>query len=192
MMDHDDHGDGHHVGHESPPLMTVPLMILAGFALLAGLAFGPWTGTFEHHLARTAAFNTHGPEHGPDYASMALGSLAGLAGIALAWFFYARPNPIPARLEAMGNGQLYRWSRGKFFVDEFYDRVVVRPTRLLAAICRFLDEHLVHGIVELFAGIPRFVGQLSSSGPLQNGLVQYYAAATALGVVGLLLLMLLF
>ena len=123
---HSRHDEGH-VGHESPPLMWVPLVILAGFALFAGLAFGPWTGTFEHHLARTPGFGTHGEEHGPDYASMALGSLAGLGGIALAWFCYARPNPIPGRLAALGGGRPYRWSRDKFYVDEIDDRLDRSP-----------------------------------------------------------------
>ncbi len=189
---HDDHGDGHdaHVGHESPPLMWVPLVILAGFALFAGLAFGQ-TGAFEHHLSRTPGFESHGEGHGPDYASMALGTLAGLSGIALAWLCYGKPSPIPARLAASLDGRPYRWSRNKFFVDERYDQFVVGPTRLLSSISRFLDEHLVQGIVDLVAWVPRFVGR-NILGPLQNGLVQYYAAATALGVVGLLLLMLLF
>ena len=198
-VDHDahasgDHGhDAHdsHFGHESPPVMWVPLVVLAGFALLAGLVFG-LSGSFEHHLAKTPGFDAHvESHHGPDYASMALGTLAGLSGIALAWFCYGRPSPVPAQVAASLDGRPYRWSLHKFYVDELYDRLVIRPTRLLAAIVRFLDDHLVQGIVELVAWVPRFAGQ-NILGPLQNGLVQYYAAATALGVVGLLLLLLLF
>lgn len=197
---HDDHGhDESHFGHESPPVMTVPLMILAGFALLAGLAFGPWTGQFEHHLSMTEGLHAHAvvehgheaAEHGPDYASMALGSAAGLLGIALAWFFYARPNPLPKKLASLLGGRPYRWSLNKFGVDDAYEIAIVRPTRGLAAVCAFFDEYVVQGLVEFVAAIPRYVGKYKL-GPLQNGLLQYYAAVTALSVVGLLLILLLF
>jgi proton-translocating NADH-quinone oxidoreductase chain L len=188
---HDDHGhDASHFGHESPPVMTVPLMILAVFALFAGLAFGA-TGQFEHHISLTEGLAVHEEVHSPDYASMALGTIAGLGGLALAWFFYARPNPIPKKLAGLLGGRPYCWSLNKFYVDEAYDTAIVMPTRGLAAVCRFLDEHLVGGIVELVAWVPRALGR-SVLGPLQNGLVQYYAAVTALSVVGLLLILLLF
>ncbi|MDB5353383.1 MAG: proton-translocating NADH-quinone oxidoreductase, chain [Planctomycetota bacterium] len=191
----DDHGHGDHDSHfgqESPPIMWVPLAILAGFALLAGLAFGP-TGIFEKHLVRTPGFEEmggHAVAHAFDWASVLLGSAAGVLGLGLAYLFYASPSPLPARIAA-NLGGLYRASLNKFYIDEFYDATVVRFTWLAAAISRAVDEYVVHNLVLSVAWLPRFVGR-RVLGPLQNGLMQYYAAATALGVACLLLILLLF
>ena len=192
---HDDHGHDHgghdsHFGHESPPLMWIPLVVLAACAVLVGLIFGP-THLFEHQLMKTPGFEHELPhvEHGADYVSMALGTIAALLGVGVAYAFYGRPSPIPARL-ASGLGRLYQASRDKFYVDEIYEAAIVRPTRILAAISRGIDEYVIGNLVMLVAWVPRFTGR-SLLGPLQNGLVQYYAAATALGVAGLLLILLL-
>ena len=185
------HGhDDHHLGDESPLIMTVPLMILAGCALLVGLVFGP-THWFAHHLELTPGFETLGHpehEHGFDWSSALIGTAAGVLGIVLAWILYAAPSPLPGRL-ATRLGVLYRASRGKFYIDEFYNLVIVGPTRLLATISRFFDEYVVDGLVRLTAWVPRFLGR-EALAPLQNGLLQFYAATTALGVALLLWLLL--
>ena len=182
------HGHGHddHFGHESPPLMWVPLVILAVCALAVGLIFGP-THWFEHHLEATPGFDRLGHfehEHGFDMTTALIGTAAGVAGLVLAWWMYAAPKALPGRL-ARSFGPLYRASYRKFYVDELYDLVVIAPTRLLAAISKFVDTYIVDGLVRLAAWAPRFVGREALS-PLQNGLVQFYAASTALGVVLLL------
>ena len=186
-----DHGLGHgghddHFGHESPPVMWIPLVILAACALLVGLAFGP-THLFEHHLELTPGFEALGhPEHahGFDLTTALVGTLAGVLGLGLAAVFYLRPSPFPARI-ATAVRPLYEASLHKFRIDEFYDLVVVAPTRLLATISKFVDTYLIDGLVRLVAWFPRFVGREALS-PLQNGLVQFYAASTAAGVVLLL------
>ena len=188
------HGHGHgghddHFGHESPPLMWVPLVILAACALLVGLIFGP-TEWFAHHLELTPGFEElpHPTHHGFDWATAAVGTIAALLGLALSYLLYAAPSAIPARI-AKSVRPLYEASYRKFGVDTLYDFIVVGPTRLLAGICRFFDEHVVEGLVKLAAMGPRFLGR-EVLAPSQNGLIQFYAAATALAVVGLLLLML--
>jgi NADH-quinone oxidoreductase subunit L len=169
--------------------MTVPLMILAVCAAAVGFLFGP-THLFEHHLSHTLGFEALGhAEHGFDWVTAIVGTVAGVAGIALAWALYGKPSPIPARLAA-GLRPLYQASYQKFYVDEFYDRVVIRPLRVLAAILAFLDENLVHGLVRATAWVPRLVGR-ELLAPFQNGLIQFYAAVTALGVAGLLWILLL-
>jgi proton-translocating NADH-quinone oxidoreductase chain L len=195
---HDDghgHGDGHdsHFGHESPPVMTIPLMILAGCALLVGLIFGP-TGWFEHHVVRyTLGFESLGhPEHphGFDVATALVGTLVGLLGLGVSYVLYAKPSPIPGQI-ARSLRPLYNASYNKFYVDEIYEMVVIRPLRAFASVCAFLDEWLLHGaLVRGTAWLPRLLGR-EVLAPLQNGLIQYYAAVTALGVAGLLWILLL-
>jgi NADH-quinone oxidoreductase subunit L len=188
---HDDHGhghDAHHLGQESPPLMTIPLIILAVCATGVGFIFGP-THLFEHHLGHTLGFEDlkHG-EHGFDALTAVAGTLAGLFGIVLAWLFYGRPSPIPSQLAGF-LGPLYRASYNKFWIDELYEALVIRPLWAFAAVCAFLDDHLVHGLVRLAAWVPRIVGR-EVLAPFQNGLIQFYAAVTALGVTGLLYILL--
>ncbi len=197
---HDDHGHGHgddhgghgsHFGHESGLVMTIPLMILAVCALVVGLAFGP-THWFEHHLAKTFRFEDglhHLEHHITDWATPAIGLLAGILGIGLSYVFYAKPSPIPGRI-ATQLGPLYRASLNKFYVDEMYDATVVQTTLVLAKVAKFLDMYLVDGLVRFVSWVPRLVGR-EVLGPFQNGLVQFYAAVTALGVVGLLWILLL-
>ncbi len=192
------HGDDHdsHFGQESPPAMTIPLMILAVCAVLVGLAFGP-THLFEHHLAQTEQLrpaptehrSEHGAEHGFDAATATVGTLAALLGLGFSFAFYGRPSPVPARLAAQF-GPLYRASLNKFYVDEAYHAAIVWPTRFLGVTANFLDKSLIDGLVQGVSWLPRLVGR-HFLGPIQNGLIQYYAAVTALSV-GALLLALLF
>ncbi len=188
-----DHGHGHgdHFGHESPPIMTVPLVILAAGSLLVGIVFGPWTGLFEGLLERTPSFaNLQIPEHphGTDWMSMGIGTLAALAGVLISWWMYAAPSKVPGRL-ARGLGRLYRASYDKFYIDELYQAIIVKPTRAIAVLCKYVDIYLVDGLVRLVAWIPRVVGR-DLLAPFQNGLVQFYAAVMALGVAALLLMLL--
>ena len=190
---HDHGGHGSHFGHESGPVMTVPLMILAVCALLVGMIFGEWTGLFERHLEKTFEFERlpHLAHHvgEPWYATPLIGTLAGVLGLGLSYVLYAAPSPIPGRL-ATAFGPLYRASLNKFYVDEIYQAVVVRTTLVAAKVSEFLDVYLVDGLVRLGAWVPRMVGR-EVLGPFQNGLIQFYAAVTALGVAGLLWILLL-
>ena len=183
-------GQGHHeAGHESPPIMTYPLMILAGCAVLAGLVFGP-THLFEHHLHETLGFEGLGRgEHGFDLATALVSTIAGLAGLGLAYRFYAERTALPAQLAGRLR-PLYEASLHKFYVDEVYDWVAVKTTRAVAVVCEFLDIYLVDQLVN---GIARLPGKLSKNllAGYQNGLLQFYAAVSALGVAVLLLIMLL-
>jgi NADH-quinone oxidoreductase subunit L len=184
------HGHDHdaHLGHESPPIMTIPLIILAVCAATVGIIFGP-THLFEHHLGHTFGFETLGhAEHRFDVLTAIVGTIAGVLGIALAWVLYGRPSPVPARLASQLR-PLYLASYNKFWVDEFYDWVVIRPLWAVAAVLAFLDENLVHGLVRATAWVPRLFGR-EVLAPFQNGLIQFYAAVTALGVTGLLWILL--
>jgi NADH-quinone oxidoreductase subunit L len=199
--DHEPHGAGQdethghdhdhgHVGEESPPVMTLPLLILAVCALLAGICFGP-THLFEHHLQKTFGWELlgHG-EHGSDLATALISTIGGLLGIGLAYRFYAAESPVPGRL-ATRFRPLYEASLNKFYVDEAYDWAVVKTTMALAIVCEFLDIYLVDQLVIGIAKLPRKLGKDLLAG-YQNGLIQFYAAVSALGVAVLLFILLLF
>jgi len=194
----DAHGGGHgsHVGHESPAIMTFPLMGLAGCTVLIGLTCliaGPFWGTsewFAHHLHATLGFELlKSAEHGFDWLTAVVGTIAGLSGLGLSYVMYAQPSPIPGRL-AERLKPLYQASVDKFRVDEFYERLIARPTRGVAIICEFLDIYVVERIVVGVAKLPGNFGR-GVLAPYQNGLIQFYAAFSALSVAVLLLILLL-
>ena len=204
------HDSGGHVGHESPPIMTYPLMALAGCTGLIGLicfVAGPFAGTtewFAHHLHSTFGFDSLGHfEHHFDWATAITGTLAAVAGIALSYMLYgademagriaARVKPLYEpmlyRLLAGRTKPLYEASLNKFYIDEFYEWLIARPTRAFGIICDFVDAYFVDGLARAIAKIPRGFGRIVLS-RYQNGLVQFYAGASVLCVVVLLLVLL--
>jgi NADH-quinone oxidoreductase subunit L len=170
--------------------MTYPLIVLAVCAALAGLIFGPFH-LFEHHMSHTLGFEAlgHGV-HGFDLATAVVSTLAGLSGIALAYLLYFQPSELPARLAARVK-PLYTASLNKFYVDEVYDWLVVKVTRAMAIVCEFLDVYLVDQLVVSIAKLPRKLGKDLLAG-YQNGLIQFYAAASAFGLAVLLWILLWF
>jgi NADH-quinone oxidoreductase subunit L len=107
-----------------------------------------------------------------------------LAGIGVAWWMYVKkPGSADAIVRALPN--TYQLSRDRFYIDELYGMLVVKPMSGLATFCRLVDQYLVDGLVDLLGQSPRFAGSLFR--PLQNGLVQFYALLMILGVAGFLL-----
>src|SRR5205823_3636339 len=153
---------------ESPPVMTIPLIILAVFAFGVGAVVGP-TELFAHFLEKTPRLAEVG-EHPPAYLLMIGSTLVAVAGIAVAWFMYVKQPSLPGKLAASVQG-MYQLSLNKFFVDEIYGRMVDR-IRGFAEFCRTVDQEVVDGLVDLTGELPRLVGSLFR--PVQNGLLQFY------------------
>ena len=185
---------GHHA-HESPPVMLVPLQVLAVGALVVGVVFGltGLLGRFlEHHwMEKEKGLHALLPTEEAHHLNIPLmlgSSLFALGGIALAWWMYVR-KPAVAGEVARTLPAAYELSRYKFYLDELYAALIVAPLSAIAKILRVLDQYIVDGLVDLFAQVPRFVGWLCR--PFQNGLVQFYALFMALGLGGFLLAVLL-
>ena len=167
--------------HESPPVMTGPLVILSVFAALVGVVIGP-TELFAGFVGRTPGF-VEGPEH-MNYGLMIVSGVIALAGIGLAYWMYVG-QPGAAAQVAHTAGPAYAWSSNKFFVDELYNAFLVKPMEGFAALLRWIDQNVVDGLVDLIGQIPRLLGALFW--PIQNGLVQYYALLMVLGLTVFLL-----
>jgi NADH-quinone oxidoreductase subunit L len=175
------HGHGHaadeHPQLESPAVMTVPLMILAVFAVGVGFVLGP-THLFEHFVGRTPGLPQTEPE-GLNWPLMIVSSLVALAGIGVAWLMYVRQPDLPGRLASAAQG-LYQLSLNKFHIDELYDTFILGPLAGFTAFTRIFDLHVLDGLVDLIGQIPRLIG--FGFRPVQNGLVQFYALAMVLGL----------
>jgi NADH-quinone oxidoreductase subunit L len=179
---------GHHA-HESPGVMTIPLLLLAGFAAGAGLFvfiypdFLALAPSLEYVARRSPAEAEH--SHW-SVAALSTGvALVALAGIGAAWLLYLRAPGLLGRLtEAMRPAYLYQLSYGKLFFDQIYYVLIVWPLKVLAYLFRFFDSFVVDGLVNLAGWLPRLLGAVLR--PLQIGLVQFYALAMMLGLVVLI------
>jgi NADH-quinone oxidoreductase subunit L len=174
----------HGHAHESPWVMTVPLMVLAVPALLIGALLGP-THLFPHFLEHTPWFPRlgHYPE-GPNWVLMGLSTVLALGGIGLAWLMYVKQPDLAVR-PTKAVPALYQLSLNKFFWDEIYFGLIVAPAERLAKALGNLDLYGLDALVDLVGQVPRLLGGLFR--PVQNGLVQFYALAMVLGLTVFLL-----
>jgi len=166
--------------HESPPIMTVPLIVLAVGSVIAGIAAEPPGGNFfSHYVSLSPLFQRMGePEHHFDWLLAGGSALVALAGIGVAWLVYGREPGMADRIRQAVGG-LYDWSVNRFYIDELYEAAVVRPLSGLATVSKYFDRFL-DDLTILVSRIPWGVRLLVR--PVQNGLVQFYAVAMVLGL----------
>jgi NADH-quinone oxidoreductase subunit L len=173
---------GHHA-HESPSSMVFPLLVLAVGAIGVGVVAGPATHWFGDFLARTpslrqAATMVGVAEPAPhfNWGIAGVSTLLALGGVGLAGLAYGNGGPerVPVAIEPV-----FTLSRNKLYVDEVYSALLVRPMEWLGAMARVFDQFL-DALARLISAIPGLLGGLIR--PIQNGLVQFYALAMALGL----------
>jgi NADH-quinone oxidoreductase subunit L len=195
----DDHGHGHghaHEPHESPWVVTVPLILLAIPSLFIGwLTIGPMLfGDFfdgvlfvlpEHDVLGHVGEEFHGPAQFILHALMQPPVWLAFAGWAAAWFLYIKrpdlPGVIAGKLSAV-----YQLLAKKFYFDEIYQAVFARGSvGLGTALWRVGDEALIDGA--MVNGSARVVGWLSGVGRrLQSGYLYHYAFTMIIGLSVLL------
>ncbi len=180
-----DHHTMEHV-HESPISMLAPLTVLAVGAITVGAVFKDnfvghhweqfWNGAIvnaPHNHIMDAA------HHVPSWVPLAP-TVVGLSGIALAYILYVLAPSIPGKLAATFGG-LYRFLLNKWYFDELYDAIFVRPTRALA---RVLWQKVDAGVID---GVPNGAAALASDVAqgavrLQTGRVANYAFTMIVGL----------
>ena len=173
------HVDPHHAGHihESPKTMTLPLIILAMLSIVTGyLGIPEFLGPmFDTHAGGAAH------EGGAGISIMVVATAMGLIGIAGAYYVYVLNPTLPDRFARQWQS-LYRGSLNKWYVDEAYDRTIVRPTLFAATeLWKRVDVNVVDGAVNGVARAIAWGGWLLRL--LQSGQAQHYALGMALGAV---------
>jgi NADH-quinone oxidoreductase subunit L len=191
--------------HESPSTMTMPLVVLAAFAVLLGFLgtpAWPWLQSFledEHLKASLAGFSAPGL-----MVVMLSSSCIVLAGLALGWWVYGRKPMTDAHAaDALERAQpvIFRVLENAFFVDAFYSATIVRLNNAMAVLSDWFDRWVWNGavqtisfVVTTFASIDSFADahivngafdescrSVSRSGRLlarlQSGRVQLYLRA---------------
>jgi len=191
----------HHL-HESPRVMTVPLVILAAGSILAGyIGLPEWLGgpAIHHFLdpvmapGRAILAAAHegaaGAELGAhnllyEVVSTVAAVAVFLIGLGVAYVVFLRGWPRAAETAAERLGPLYKISYYRWWWDDLYNAVVVRGTMLLAQLIGWFDNTVVDGFVN---GTGATVAALGDGlRTLQNGRAQYYAIFILLGVVMIL------
>jgi len=186
--------------HESPFSMTMPLWVLAGLSIVGGflgipavIAHGDlnWIHHWlagEHGPVAEAAIDGH-VALALEWGLIALGSGIAIVGVLFGWRWYTREGLAFDDKLAARFGGLWKLFQGKYFVDEAYDRAIVRPligsTR--NAFAPF-DKYVIDGLVNGTAFFTRAVSFVLRY--LQTGLVPSYAVAIVFGVVLIVWLML--
>ncbi len=170
--------------HESPRVVTVPLVVLAVGAALAGVVLGlPPEGGLVHGYLGSVLEAGHETEH-VDYflvAGLAAISVAvGLAGIAVGLTLYALRRRDPDRLAARAR-PLYRVLLNKYYVDELYDVRVVGFVKWLFGLAQAFDIHFI----DLIANQLGFTMQRGGRAlrRLQTGVVGNYALTIVIGLL---------
>ena len=142
--------------HESPAVMTGPLVVLATFAIILGFFGTPAWPWFQHFLeGEVAHFEFSRLFEREILGLMLLSSGVVFLGLGLGWWLYA-PKPLPKAgeedaLEGLLQPEIYTLLRRKYFVDEIYENSVIRLNAWFARACAALDYWVINGFVKLTA-----------------------------------------
>ncbi len=189
--------DPHAPPHESPGVVTWPLILLAipsvviGFFTIGPMLFGDFfkgaitTYRGAHPAMAELAEEWHGP------AAMALHSVRGpvlwlaVAGVVVAWFLYLKRPDIPAAIQRRF-GFVYRMLDNKYWFDWFNEHVLSRAAVLLGTtLWRRGDVGVIDGV--FIDGSANAIGRLGrSTRALQSGYLYWYALVMIVGVIGLM------
>ncbi|MGK9477600.1 NADH-quinone oxidoreductase subunit L [Melioribacter sp. OK-6-Me] len=179
--------------HESPAVMTVPLIILAFLSVVGGYVGIPEVFSGEHGnlfeiwlepvyqpaLEKLSIYGFH--THFEEIMLMALSIALALTGIYLALHIYTKKPEIAQKLSEKF-AALYRILLNKYYVDELYEAAVVQPIQKGSEkfLWKFTDAAVIDGLVN---GTARVIGGISGViRKVQNGFVQFYAFIMMIGI----------
>jgi NADH-quinone oxidoreductase subunit L len=193
--------------HESPKVMTIPLMALAFLAVVAGWVGIPWL----KHGYSSFVFH-HQPHHvEPNFILMIVSTVVALSGIYLAYAMYYKKSISPEKLKSKF-AFIYRVLYNKWYFDELYQAIIINPimktsqflfarldvgvvdwlvngvgnfTVFLSDVKEWFDSHIVDGTVNGLASVTRGMG--SGLRRIQTGQLQNYAFVIFFGLVLIIL-----
>ncbi|MCI0362832.1 MAG: NADH-quinone oxidoreductase subunit L [Phycisphaerales bacterium] len=210
--EHHGHGDDHHhgkadTGHKAPPRHAPPahvahqphpprfainfvLVVITVGAIISTFS-GSWVMDKVSHSSAAVLHAADSHEHHPGWVPWLAGTIA-VAGIVVAWHFHlaSRKSADALRARLLAN-PLTRWlptaMENKWYVDEFYEWMIVTPLWIFAHALYLFDRYVIDLLfVDGVARLPKWMGR--SFQPLQNGVLQSYAVLMA-GGVGLAILL---
>jgi NADH-quinone oxidoreductase subunit L len=154
--------------------MTLPLVVLAALAAVAGFAETPWRGWLGSWLTGVET-----ETHASGVVIVASIAAAGL-GLYVGWLVYGKGGVNRPALAGKAPWLFKLVERG-YYMDELYAAVIVKPLKLLGSGLLVCDEYIVGGIVRLTGAVTLSAGRLAAR--LQNGQAQSYGLAALVGLV---------
>ncbi len=191
---HDDHGHAeHHDPHESPWVVTVPLILLAipsvviGFMTIQPMLFGEFfkdaifVNLEKHPAMEELAKIFHGPAQMALHGLMTAPFWLALSGVALSYYMYMVNPALPAAIKR-NMMPIYTLLENKYYLDWFNENVLARGARLLGmGLWKGGDQKLIDGL--FVNGSWKVVGWVSSIvRRLQSGYIYHYAFGMIIGV----------
>jgi NADH-quinone oxidoreductase subunit L len=181
--------------HESPKSMTIPLIVLAILSVCGGWMAAPQLMGGANHFkdflapvlapaAEPAAAAAESSRGGGDILQALLGApvIAGLLGFFLAWWLYIESPKTPKKLAA-SLAAPYKLLSGKYFIDELYLAVIVRPLVWISdkVLWHVVDEGMIDGAVNGVASVSHETGDRLRRASTGN--IRSYATWIVLGVL---------
>lgn len=201
--DHHAHGhdDGHHHGllpdqnpHESPLVVTLPLMLLAipsviiGYLTIQPMLYGDFfkdvifVDAVAHPVMHEMAQEFHGAMAMVTHSITSPVLYLAIGGVAAAWFLYCAAPQLPAKIQAACK-PIYRLLENKYYLDAIYFTVFARGARVLGNLFWKVGDTMIidNGIVN---GAARAVGSIAAQvRKMQTGFVYTYAATMVFGLL---------
>ena len=193
--------------HESPRVMTIPLIVLAVCAVAFSIVLTPaWPWLESYLTGHPAHFDSHLLIQPMIFVSLALVGV----GVALGIWMYRRAGETDPLQQAQP--ALFRFLENKMWIDEIYDRSIVAASNVAARFSDWMDRHVWDGLVQDIGRIGQFFGRMTSStdervinagvdestssahglgrliSRFHSGQIQTYLGAVALGMLALVLL----
>ncbi len=169
--------------HESPPLMTGPLWVLAALSILGGLINLPFILTLEHFEEPSLGIHEE-PLLTLELFALTASVIVGVFGVLMAFAHYRRHEPWVERIAQPFRG-LEPVLKHAWYVDDFYKAAIVQPLRNIAAwFARTVDQQAIDGLVNGLARGSQNLGERLRY--LQTGVAPIYALSIFIGVVALL------
>jgi NADH-quinone oxidoreductase subunit L len=179
--------------HESPALITFPLVVLAILSIIGGLINLPelfthnnsqWLKQWLAPVLGVHQDSLHHPSHSTEWILMGIA----VSAFFIAWLYtrnkYISKAEVPESDEEIQG--IAKWPAGKFFVDELYDQLFVNNAEKAGTLLNGVDRGIFAGVMDWLSSSltwlsSRFVG-------LQNGRIQYYLLFMVLGIIIMLVI----
>jgi NADH-quinone oxidoreductase subunit L len=182
----------HHI-HESPANMTIPLIVLAVLSAVGGFMGVPealhgsnWIGEFLSPVFAKSTPHLHAAhlEHATEYALM--GTVVGLTIVLIiaAYIIYVSKNTVPVE-EGVETGPVHKLVYRKYYIDELYDAVIVRPLHWISSIVESLIERSGIDAIVNFVG-NSVVGSSNIMRRLQTGNIGFYIFIMVISIIVLM------
>jgi len=166
--------------HESPALITFPLIVLAILATIGGMISLPTASWLNEYLSPILSKEAHEAHHfgATEYTLMAVAVIGGLVGIIIAYVKYIQQNQVPAE-----DSQITGFSKvlyNKYYVDETYDFIFVKSINVLS---RFFRDTVENALSSLVFGLGKVTNEISYQGKkIQTGSIGFYLFVFVLGL----------